>query len=231
MSLLAMAGIAAAGEAIKWGVNRYNESKRPKFKDSAYAKEMLRRKKEGIYSPEAMNQMQGDANRQYGSSAETGRARYMGNLVAQDMGGSIAAQRGANQFGIDAARAKSNFAGELSTENEMSKITAADQYNQALYQDKQQSWQNKSQANQQLVGGLTDAATGYFAGKIKADGSQYKVPANLGQMTGVQLFEEARNMGGDPQQNLLQLLALKRQMASGGQQYLQPVGQGMTGGL
>jgi len=156
MSLLAMAGIAAAGEAIKWGVNRYNESKRPKFKDSAYAKEMLRRKKEGIYSPEAMNQMQGDANRQYGSSAETGRARYMGNLVAQDMGGSIAAQRGANQFGIDAARAKSNFAGELSTENEMSKITAADQYNQALYQDKQQSWQNKSQANQQLFSGLVD---------------------------------------------------------------------------
>lgn len=230
MSLLAMAGITAAGEAIKWGVGRYNESKRPKFKESAYAKELARRKKEGIYSTKAVNQMQGDANREYAGTAQSGKARLQGDLINQGLDGSIAGMRGKAEFDIEAARNKSDFAGRLSTENEMSKITAADQYNQMLYQDKQQSWQNKSQANQQLVGGLTDAASGYFAGKIKADGSKYKVPENLGQMTGVQLFEEARNMGGDPQQNLLQLLALKRQMASGGQQYLEPVGQGMTGG-
>ena len=156
MSLLAMAGITAAGEAIKWGVNRYNESKRPKFKDSEYAKEMLRRKKEGIYSPEAMNEIQGSANKQFAGGAQSGKARLEGDLISKGLGGSIAGVRAKNEYDIAASGKRSDLAGELSTEQEMSKITAADQYNQALYEDKQQSWQNKSQANQQLFSGLVD---------------------------------------------------------------------------
>jgi len=150
-------GLAVATGAHALGTyayNRYKNNQRKRFDDTAHGKELKRVGEEGTFSQKAKNLIQGGQNRASASVAQTGKSNYAGRLASRGLEGSVAGQRGMNEFDIARQRQAGETAGKIELENELSKASAKMTYAQAMTADENKRIERERQAGQALVDGL-----------------------------------------------------------------------------
>ena len=140
--------------------------KRPGFEGSSYADMLKRRSEEGMYSPETMNTMMRDVGQGVSERTEMGKSGYARRLLNQGIGGSMAGQRGLNEFETSKSEQLTGAERKLTMANEASKLGAGEQYEQLKYGDQIQQYMDKLGRQQsgmenesQLISGLAGAAT------------------------------------------------------------------------
>jgi len=166
IALAAASGVKALGS---YAYNRYKNNKRPKFGDSAYGEELQRIGREGKFSGNARNDIVGRTARESANIGQTGKASFAGRLASQGLEGSVAGQRGLNEFDIQRQEDVSRAGQDVELQNEQSKVDANLSYGQQLLADEQGLSDRHQQNAGQLISGLGSAAaqgiTGYFQGK------------------------------------------------------------------
>ena len=117
---------------------RREAKNRQPFQKTPYGQELGRIIKEGMYSPKARGLITGSVARRTGEVAQTGKANYLGRLVQQGMGGSIAGQRGINEYDIQRQKQIADTAREIELQNEESKARGRLSYAEAATKDAQE---------------------------------------------------------------------------------------------
>lgn len=162
--------IASGAKALgSYAYNRYKNNKRKKFGDSAYGQELKRVGEEGSISQKARNIVVGGANRASAGVAQTGKASYAGRLASQGLEGSVAGQRGMNEFDIQRQSDASRTSERVDLANEQSKVEAKLSYAEQKLQDERQREELDRANTNQLISGIGEVAMqgiqGYYAGK------------------------------------------------------------------
>lgn len=168
--LLASGLARAGGSLVNYFTNRNaikNLPSTPKFENSSYGKYLQNQANTGIYSPLAQQNIINQTSSRASDLAANAKTGYMGRLINRGLGNSIASQRGINEIDRGVLDTVTGTQANLTTENEMSKVNAANMSEQMKWQNTLQRYQDKlnkklmlSQNTSSLVGGLTDAATG-----------------------------------------------------------------------
>ena len=170
MSLaLALAGVSAATTLGSFAYNRYKNNKRKKFGDSAYGQELKRVGEEGSISQKARNIVVGGSNRASAGVAQTGKASYAGRLASQGLEGSVAGQRGMNEFDIQRQSDASRTSERVDLANEQSKVEAKLSYAEQKLQDERQREELQRANTNQLISGIGDIATSYIGNKLTTE--------------------------------------------------------------
>ncbi len=155
MSLGTAVAVASGVHALgSYAYNRYKNNQRKKFGDTAHGKELKRVGEEGTFSQKAKNLIQGGQARASASVAQTAKSSYAGRLASQGLEGSVAGQRGMNEFDIARQRQAGETAGKIELENELSKADAKMTYAKAMTADENERVERERQAGQALVDGL-----------------------------------------------------------------------------
>lgn len=123
-----------------------------------------RMKKEGKYSPAAMSSIMGRAGGEAGNVEQQTVADMQGRLEASGMGGSIAGNRLLAMPGMQRMRSLADLSGNLTAENEASKVEASQNLAELTGNYEQARDDENSARRNSLVGGLTDAAGAGFMG-------------------------------------------------------------------
>ena len=162
---LAVTSALAAGG--KYLASRYALAKRKKFEDTEFGREQARIAKEGRYTPKARGMITGSVARKAGATAQTGKASFAGRLAAQGLEGSIAGQRGLNEFDIAKQEQVAGAAREVDLANETSKVDAKLSYAENKLRDRREREAMKAQGTQQLIGDLGNVVSQYISGSAQ----------------------------------------------------------------
>ena len=220
----------AAGLAIAQGVktlgsyayNKYKNNQRKKFGDSSYGKELQRIGSEGRFSPTARNEIVGSANRASAGVAQSGKASYAGRIAAQGLEGSVAAQRGMNEYDIQRQRDIADTSSKVTLANEESKVDARLSYaEQKLADDRAR--QEAEQANtNQLISGLGDLAKQGISAYYGDLDTKRRIDA-FKNVDDINKLRESVGRGDLSQQDFLTLIYFKRleeeQQGGGGTEF------------
>lgn len=168
--LLASGLAKAGGSLVNYFTNRNaikNLPNTPKFENSSYSKYLQNQANTGIYSPLAQQNIINQTSSRASDLAADAKTGYMGRLINRGLGNSIASQRGINEIDNSVTQQVGEAQTNLTTENEMSKVNAGNLYEQSKWQNTLQRYQDKlnkklmlTQNTGNLVGGLTESATG-----------------------------------------------------------------------
>jgi hypothetical protein len=166
MSLGAVALLKTGGALAKYGISRYQNSKR-KYGNTAIAKELARIKKEGAISPESQNQIMGEQNATLSSQSSTIRARTQNRLINQGMDGSIAGTRALQAPNTERMKQLGYTRRKLSAQNAQSKIDAGLQDAELRTAYNEETKANRRSLNAGVVGDLANVGAEYAMGKYK----------------------------------------------------------------
>jgi len=140
---------------------------RPSWESSDQAAELKRQQNEGIYSPTARQNIMSRVGQNTAQVENQGKAGYMGQMTRMGLENSVAGARGLADYTRARMKTIATTGENIDTENEMSKVTAAEKYGELAHQDEMDSWnyknylkQKKTQNNLDLVNGITGAAGG-----------------------------------------------------------------------
>lgn len=167
---LIVGGTKAVGSGVKYLTNRSFNKNRPKFGSSAYGKYLSKISKQGIYSPKARGEIVNRATGRASEVGERGKKDYAGRLTALGMEGSVAGQEGANRFDANTQRVAAETAREITLKNEASKVRAEGEFAERKYADALRGHKLRRENVNQLVSGMTDAATSGFSAYVGAGG-------------------------------------------------------------
>jgi len=206
--LMANAAIQGIGSLANYFIKR-NAPITPKFSKSSYAKMLQERQKMGIYSPTAQQNIINQMGSRESALAANTKADYMGRMASNNLGGSIAAQRGFNEIDRNVIEDIGNAQNELTTKNELSKIDAANQYEQMNWENKLQRYQdrlrNRTGNLSNLVGELTGTAASTI-GDLSSEKYEQELLNMLKNKAGVEDDTNSSNSGGGILQWLLRRL-------------------------
>jgi len=163
---ITLTALVKGGSALgKYAYNRWF-NKQPGFDDSDYGKRLKQLSTEGLYNSRVRSNIIGNVAQQTGNAAANTKADITGRLINSGMENSIAGQASLNQ--VDTARMGqiANTTQDVETKNEQSKEQFKNEYAQAKQAYKDRIATIKQGNNQDLVGGLLDAAGTYVGGKI-----------------------------------------------------------------
>ena len=210
MGLAAGLAIASGVKALgSFAYNKYKNNKRKKFGDSSLGKELKRIGEEGKFSQKAKGLIQGGANRASANVAQTGKASFAGRLASRGLEGSVAGQRGLNEFDIERQRAVAETGREVELANEGSKVEAKLSFaERKLADEREREGLERANVNQ-LIGGLGEAPSlgvkayyGDMATKRRVDA--FKNVDNIGAL------QDAVANNDITQQDFLTIIYLKR---------------------
>ncbi|MBW7995358.1 MAG: hypothetical protein FVQ81_02060 [Candidatus Glassbacteria bacterium] len=122
---------------------------------------MLKRSREGIYSPTARRAILNVAGRASADTAQSSRAKIRGGLVRGGQIGSISSQRLLAQPGLQRQKTMADQGDRLTTTNELSKVQAGEDF--ASLQDRLDSGRRESRRQglgSLLEGGLNAVGAG-----------------------------------------------------------------------
>ena len=194
-------GIGKIAEAgIDYGINSYALNKRKKqVKGMDYSKtpeglQLLKESQQGDISPEEQADILTRTGIQSGAATSAGKAAYAGRMAASGMGGSIAAQRGMNEYDTTNAQTMGNMAGNIDLENAKSKAEASSRYAsgaQAYSAQRRAQLDEIDQQNQQnnlglvsgLLGGGVSLAGGITSGMARKAGKDAWSSGDISKMT------------------------------------------------
>jgi len=191
-----------------------NLPKTPKATQTAYGKELNRQSAEGIFSPETRQYMMKRFGQNTAQTANQGRGEYSGQMTRMGLENSVAGARGMNEYALKRMQILADKGGEIENQNEMSKISAKEQYGQLEYQDKMASYQDKynrqtmkMQNTQNLISGLTSILP-EVAKQIEP--TQFQGMMNEYQSTGdpASLYVNLLKMGIADENTIKQIMAM-----------------------
>ena len=166
VALAAAKGVQTIGSYV---YNRYKNNKRQKFGDSSYGKELQSIGRNGRLSNQARNNIVGGVARNSANIAQTGKASYAGRLAHQGLEGSVAGQRGLNEFDLQRQRSVSEASRTVDLANEQSKVDARLSFAEQSLQDQRMREGLDKQNMNQLLSGLGETAQlgaqAYFGAK------------------------------------------------------------------
>ena len=96
------------------------------FEHTERGKQLARVAEEGVYSPEMKRSMIGESTAQNQAIAQKRRVASKGRLISSGFGGSIAGNRLLAAPGVQAQRNVSDYAGDISRENMLSRVGAGE---------------------------------------------------------------------------------------------------------
>lgn len=190
----ALALASGATALASYAKKRYDIANRKKFADSEYGQELSRYAKEGMYSPKARGLVTGSVARQTGATTEAAKSSYAGRLASQGLEGSVAGQRGMNEYDIARQREIADTRREIELKNEESKVKGRLTYAQKLLEDQRTEEQMKSEAIQDLIKGIGGIAIDYTSG-LPLDGNEVFRAFQDGKLTQDQYDDIIDSMG------------------------------------
>lgn len=170
----AIKGLGALGKW--WGRKRH---KPPTFGKTDYGQYLAKMAEQGKYSPRARMNIMSRAGRTGGNIAQSTRAEARGYLTSQGFGDSIAGAGLLARPGLEHGRRMTGMARDIETEQEMSKQAAHREYAQRATEWSAMRQGQKAQAETELWGGLTGAATtgyGTYLGARAAEEADVPYP-------------------------------------------------------
>ena len=165
LPLLAKSALISGGSSLaKYAYNRWLRPKQKAFQDTDYARRLKQISQQGIYSPQAQQTMLSNVGRTAGGIMANQQSYYRGRMANMGQSGSIAAQRGMNQFGTQLSDIIAREQSRINLQNEMSKSQALTEYARKKTGYEQELQQEKQQQADELMGGLISAGGGYLQG-------------------------------------------------------------------
>lgn len=138
--------------------------KRPSWADSDQAKELRRRRTEGIYSPKTRQTMMNRTGQITAHAENTGKAEFMGHTTRMGLENSMARTRGLSDYTRARMKKLTDTGQDIDRENEFSKMEAADRYGSMQWQDKQADWQHKNYLKTLTERNRSDLISGVASG-------------------------------------------------------------------
>ena len=142
------------------------------IRSTSYGKELARISKEGKYSPEAQSSIVGQVGARAGQVAQEQKADMRGYLEARGMGNSIAGAKALSAPDTARMRTVGQTAGNLASENEISKTRAKLDYARARMGYGEQVRSEENTARSELIGGLAGAAGSAYSGYVGDQNNQ-----------------------------------------------------------
>lgn len=176
--------VQAAASAIGYATRK----KAPKFDNTGYGRELKRIKTQGMYSPQARQQMIGQVSSATGNAAQGETEQIRGNLIANGMNNSISGQRLLSAPGRERMRLVSGANERINIANETSKTQAAREYGMEKTQYSEGARQEENQAQSNLIGGLANAGASAY-GAYRQEGQEMQFDE------GIQMVTKLRNEG------------------------------------
>lgn len=154
---------AVAPSVISAGTSLF--SKQPKTRRPTELINLYSRlSKEGKYSPAAMSSIIGRAGSEAGNAEQQAVADMRGQFAANGMGRSVAGTRALALPGMQRMRTLADLGGNLTAENEASKIDARQSLAEILGNYSQARDDERTARRNQIVGGIGDAVGAGIAG-------------------------------------------------------------------
>ena len=129
----------------------------PEFGGTAYGKYLDRIRKEGRYSPIAKSKILGETSRIAGNIEGQERTNIRGYLESIGAGKSISGGKLLSSPSMERLRTVSGEAGRLETQNELSKVTAGEEFARRKTESKMLRGQEEAEDKSNLYGGLAGA--------------------------------------------------------------------------
>ena len=205
----ALALASGATALASYAKKRYDIANRKKFADSEYGQELSRYAKEGMYSPKARGLVTGSVARQTGATTEAAKSSYAGRLASQGLEGSVAGQRGMNEYDIARQREIADTRREIELKNEESKVKGRLTYAQKLLEDQRAEEQMKSEATQDLIKGLGSSVSAFIGEYNQNESYKRKIDA-FNNLENLDSMREAVARGDFSREDLLFAIYMKR---------------------
>ena len=166
------AGIQAGASVLGYLARRKRRT--PEFGSTAHGKYLRKIREQGMYSPTAKAGILGEVGKQAGNIEHQERTRIRGYLESIGAGKSISGGKLLSSPGMERLRSVSGEAGKLERQNELSKVTAGEEFARRKTEHRRIRSGEKSEEVGGLVGGLAGAGmSAYGAFQAKEAGIPY----------------------------------------------------------
>ena len=159
--------IKGGGALAKYGIQRYNISKRGNFADTSRGRLLRKREKEGLLTDAQESNIIGKQNRTLSAQSTSIQAKTQSSLINQGLEGSIAGTRALAAPNLERLRELGYTSRDIAVSEAAAQSQATTDFAAGDADFRAETRDLKARALEGLVGGVVDAGVGFAKDKLE----------------------------------------------------------------